>query len=121
MARILALAAALAALAAAGSAMAHAQLVKADPAVGSIVRASPTRLWLRFNQVARLAGTGVELVGPDGKAWALTPLVQDPGDVRAIVAPLPAPLPPGRYSVRWRALSPDAHHSQGQFAFTLAK
>ena len=100
-------------------ALAHAQLVKADPRVGSTVSRAPARLWLRFSQVLRLSGSGVQLVEPDGEAVILSPLAQDPADVRAIVAPLPAKLTPGRYQVRWKALSPDAHHTQGDFSFTL--
>jgi methionine-rich copper-binding protein CopC len=104
----------------AGQAMAHAQLVKADPKVGSTVTTPPARLWLRFSQVLRLSGSGVKLSTPDGKSQVLEPLTQDPKDVRAVIAPLPASLPPGRYKVSWRALSPDAHHTQGDFSFTVA-
>ncbi len=102
----------------AGHAFAHAYLVKADPKVGSTLAQAPTRLWLRFNEVVRLAGTGAELVAPGGHAQVLT-LSQDPKDVRAVVASLPASLPAGRYQVRWKALSPDAHHTQGDFSFTV--
>jgi methionine-rich copper-binding protein CopC len=62
----------------------------------------------------------VELTTPDGRTLVLSPLAQDPKDVRAVIAPLPADLKPGRYRVRWRALSPDAHHTQGDFSFTVA-
>jgi methionine-rich copper-binding protein CopC len=103
----------------ASQAFAHAQLVKADPKVGSTVASAPDHLWLRFDEVLRLGGSGVQLVYPDGRAVLLSPLRQDPKDVRAVVAPLPAKLPPGRYEVRWRALSPDAHHTQGDFSFTV--
>jgi methionine-rich copper-binding protein CopC len=115
----LAIAAAVALSLLGGRAFAHAQLVKADPKVGATVGKAPGRLWLQFDQVLRLAGSGVQLVYPDGHAVLLTPLKQDPGDVRAVVAPLPANLPKGRYEVRWRALSPDAHHTQGDFSFTV--
>jgi methionine-rich copper-binding protein CopC len=103
-----------------GQAFAHAQLVRADPRVGSSVAAAPTRLWLRFDEVVRTAGSGAELVAPDGRVTKLS-LSQDPKDVRAVVAPLPAGLGPGRYEVRWRALSPDAHHTQGDFSFTVER
>ena len=102
-----------------GQALAHAQLVRADPKVGSTVSTAPPRLWLKFSQVLRLSGSGVQLIEPDGQAVVLSPLTQDSTDVRAIVAPLPAQLQPGRYQVRWKALSPDAHHTQGDFNFTL--
>ena len=47
-------------------------------------------------------------------------LVHDPKNTRAVTAPLPANLPAGRYLVRWRALSPDGHRTQGDFGFTIA-
>jgi methionine-rich copper-binding protein CopC len=102
-----------------GQALAHAQLVRADPKVGSSISAPPARLWLRFNEVVRLKGSGVQLVTPDGRTVLLEPLSQDPKDPRAVLAPAPANLAPGRYEVRWRALSPDAHRTQGDFSFTI--
>jgi methionine-rich copper-binding protein CopC len=104
---------------AAGGAQAHARLVEASPPQGAILAQAPGRLWLRFNEVVRVAGSGVQLTGPDGRARLLDPLTQDPKDARAVLAPLPAGLAPGRYLVRWRALSPDAHRTQGEFAFTI--
>jgi methionine-rich copper-binding protein CopC len=118
--RAIALPFALLAVAAAGAAEAHARLVKADPKVGSTVAASPARLWLRFNEVPRLPGTGVQVTGPGGAEVKLGPLAKDTADVRAIVAPVPERLAPGRYNVRWKALSPDAHHTEGDFSFIVA-
>jgi methionine-rich copper-binding protein CopC len=111
----------LALTAASGTAMAHAMLMSSVPADGAALKTAPVRLRLKFNEVPRLTGTGVELTGPDGKARSLMPLAKDPADLRGIVAPLPFGLAPGRYQVRWRALSPDAHHSAGQFAFSVAR
>jgi methionine-rich copper-binding protein CopC len=104
----------------AGQALAHAQLVKADPKVGSTIAAAPARVWLQFDEVIRPAASGVQLVEPDGKAVVLTPLAHDPKNTRAVTAPLPPNLPAGRYLVRWRALSPDGHRTQGDFGFTIA-
>ena len=104
-----------------GRALAHARLQTSNPPDGAVLAQAPPKLRLRFNEVVRLAGTGVELAYPDGHWRMLGPLVQDPGDVRAVVAELPAPLPPGHYMVSWRALSPDAHHTHGAFAFTIGR
>ena len=110
--------AALAACLVCSQALAHAHLEKADPRVGSTVQAPPARLWLRFNEVIRPNASGVQLVAPDGKATLLS-LSRDPKDSRAVVAPLPAGLAPGKYLVRWRALSPDGHRTQGDFSFSV--
>jgi methionine-rich copper-binding protein CopC len=103
-----------------GQALAHAQLMKAEPRVGSTVPEAPRRIWLRFNQVIRLDASGVRLTRPDGRQSLLEPLARDPSDVQAVTAPLPTALPSGRYQIEWRALSPDGHRSQGDFAFKVS-
>jgi len=103
----------------AGGAFAHAQLVQADPRVGSTVREAPVIISLRFNETPRLPGSAVMLIGPDGRKTLLGPLAHDPGDPMTLLAPTPRGLGPGAYKVRWGALSPDAHRTQGDFAFTV--
>ncbi len=118
--RILAVLTAAVLLLPAGEALAHARLVKADPAVGSTVAKAPARLRLRFNEVIRPAASGLRLTWPDGHG-AVLPLAKDPGDAKAVTAAAPGPLPPGRYKVEWRALSPDGHHTQGDYGFTIGR
>lgn len=108
-------------LAPAGEALAHARLVKANPAVGSTVAAPPTQLWLKFNEVIRPSASGVKLTGPDGHGAVLAPLARDLKDPDAVTAPTPKNLAPGLYKVEWRALSPDGHHTQGAFGFTVGR
>ncbi|MGZ5956703.1 MAG: copper resistance CopC family protein [Caulobacteraceae bacterium] len=104
----------------AGEAHAHAQLVKAEPAVGSAVARAPSVLKLRFTEVPRLNASGVQLTPPSGAPVLLTPLRQDPKDVRTLVAPLPGGLAAGRYKVEWRVLSPDGHRTKGDYSFTIS-
>ena len=103
----------------AGQALAHAQLVQANPAVGSTVSAPPTRLWLRFSEFIRVPPSAVRLTWPDGHKLVIKDLTHDAKDDRAVIAPLPAPLGAGRYGLEWRARSGDGHSTQGQFAFTV--
>jgi methionine-rich copper-binding protein CopC len=121
MTRLFACAAAAAALLglAAGPASAHVRLLGSEPRAGASLAAAPARLVLQFSEVPRLAGTGVELTGPDGRARLLQPLARDRRDVRRVSAPLPAGLGPGLYVVRWRALSPDAHRTRGELSFRV--
>ena len=105
----------------AGAAFAHARLVKAEPAVGSTVASPPARIWLKFNEVIRPAASGVKLTGPDGKGVVLSPLTKDPKDHDAVSAPTPTGLAAGAYKVEWKALSPDGHHTQGDFGFTVRR
>ncbi len=102
------------------AALAHARLVKADPAVGASVTRAPSRLRLRFNEVIRPAASGLRLTWPDGHSAVLT-LAKDAGDPNAVTAAAPGVLPPGKYKVEWRALSPDGHHTQGDYGFTIGR
>ncbi len=117
--RIAIVLAAAAVVAPAGGAFAHARLVKAEPAVGSTVSAGPARLRLKFNEPIRPAASGVRLTGPDGKGVVLSPLSKDARDPKVVSAPAPPNLAPGRYKVEWKALSPDGHHTQGDYGFTI--
>ena len=106
---------------AAGPALAHAHLQASEPRAGAVLVQAPTRLRLRFNEIVRLPGTGVELVDPDGHTRRLDLLIRDPTDDFSVLSPLPAGLAPGPYVVRWRALSPNAHRTQGDFGFTVRR
>ncbi len=101
-----------------GAALAHARLVKADPAVGSSVDKAPSQLRLRFNEVIRPAASGVRLTWPDGHSAVLN-LAKDAENPETVIAAAPGVLPPGPYKVEWRALSPDGHHTQGDYGFTI--
>jgi methionine-rich copper-binding protein CopC len=103
----------------ASEAFAHAQLVKADPAVGSTETGPTTQIWLKFNEPIRVPPSAVRLTWPDGHREVLKALARDPHDRNAVAAPLPGRLGPGRYTVEWRALSPDGHNTQGTFSFTV--
>jgi hypothetical protein len=103
----------------AGEALAHARLLKADPAPGSVLAHPPRQLVLRFSEVIRPKASGVRLTAPDGKSTVLGPLMRDPKDPDIVVVQAPADLGPGRYNVEWKALSPDGHHTQGTFGFSV--
>ncbi len=99
--------------------MAHAALVSADPAPGSVVAAAPAQLRLRFSLAVRPAGSGAQLAKPDGHVVLLPRAAADAKDPHILVLALPGTMAPGRYQVRWRALSAEAHHSQGRFDFSV--
>jgi copper resistance protein C len=101
---------------AATAAFAHAQLEKATPGVGSTV-ASASELKLEFSEGVETKFTSVTLAGPGGAVAAGKPVVEG-GDAKVIVVKF-APLPPGDYTVTWKAVSVDTHHTQGNFSFTV--
>ena len=103
----------------AGEALAHARLLKSDPAPGSTLAHPPRQLVLRFSEVIRPNASGVRLTRPDGESSVLGPLMRDPHDPDIVIVNTPADLGPGGYKVEWKALSPDGHHTQGTFGFNV--
>jgi copper resistance protein C len=96
-------------------AFAHAKLLSASPADGAQLAEAPKALTLSFGEAVKLASVTVtsgELVVPvtvDRTAKAAA----------SVVVPLPM-LAPGRYQVRWSAVSPDdGHVSKGSLTFTV--
>ena len=107
--------AAVAALAIAGSAAAHAHLVSSTPAAGSVGK-SPDMIVLRFNEALEPKFSGLEVKGPSPVAGtAQTP----PGQNKSLSLALTAPLKPGKYDVKWHVVSKDGHRTQGAFAFMV--
>jgi methionine-rich copper-binding protein CopC len=103
-------------LASAGTALAHAQLESASPAVGSTVRKAPSQVSLSFTQKLEKSFSSIEVSGPGGRV--------DQGGAAVSGARMSVGLKallPGTYHVHWRALSVDTHKTEGSFAFTVGK
>ncbi|HEX4768805.1 MAG TPA: copper homeostasis periplasmic binding protein CopC [Lichenihabitans sp.] len=100
-------------------ALAHAHLLRAVPAAGSTVKASPTELRLKFSEGLELAFSGVTVTGSDHAAIKIGAPSLDPADPAVLVVPLPGDLKPGRYAVDWHATATDTHKTKGRYDFTL--
>jgi len=98
------------------AAFAHAQLEKATPGVGATV-ASASELKLEFSEAVEPKFTTVAVTGPSGALAAAKPTTA--GDGKLLVVKFAAPLAPGEYTVNWKAVSVDTHHTQGSFSFTV--
>ncbi|GIW15225.1 MAG: hypothetical protein KatS3mg063_1078 [Tepidiforma sp.] len=106
------LAAAAAGLAAVGwfaAAFAHAEPERASPGDGAVLNAPPAEVVLVMTQeMARQAGANdIDVYDAGGNEVTREPAVIDPNDRRRLSVRLPADLPPGEYTVRWRTLSAD--------------
>jgi copper transport protein len=98
-------------------AFAHAALLGADPAPGSRLAASPTRVRLLFSEPLDPKLSQIAIVGSDQKRIALT-LSGDPHDVHAIIGDVP-PLAADVYHVIWHVVSDDGHPVSGSYVFTV--
>jgi len=111
---------ALAALAAAPSAFAHAFLDHADPRVGSTVDHAPRRATLWFTQQLEPAFSKLKVLDANGNEVDAKDGGVDAHDRTVMHATLPA-LAPGKYRVEWRVLSTDTHVTSGGFTFEVRR
>lgn len=113
---LLAVGLAVAALANAGSATAHAALIASDPAADAALTQAPTTVSATFNEALQPQFAAMTVVGPDGNLWSTgEPRVQ--GTVLSVgVRPLG---PSGTYTVNYRATSADGHVINGSWSFQL--
>ncbi len=101
-------------------AAAHAHLLTARPAAGSIVATAPKTLDLAYSEAIEPALTNVIVTDKTGAHFETGVLRPDPADARNVSVGL-KPLPRGTYTVTWRAVSTDTHKTQGNFHFTVGQ
>lgn len=116
LAPVLALALTVLSLAGAGVAAAHATLISSDPAPGTALAVSPTKVSATFSEDLQPAFAAMTVIGPDGNLWSA-------GDVR-VTGPVAEvdvrPLgPSGTYTANYRVTSADGHVITGSWAFDL--
>ena len=99
------------------AAQAHANLLRTDPAAGSVVANAPAQIVLHFDQQVRDVASTV--TNDQGDTVTSSPAHTAAGDVRALVIPLRSGLPDGDYTVRWRIVSTDGHIISGVFAIGI--
>lgn len=108
---------ALASIALAGQAFAHAHLKSSEPADKAAV-ASPAELDLTFTEELNMTFSGITVTGPDKKEIKLGEGMLMEGN-KALMVPVSDKLAPGSYTVEWHVLSTDGHKSNGTFSFTV--
>jgi copper resistance protein C len=110
-------AAAIAAMALAGQAAAHARLITGSPKNGATVTA-PKALTLHYSEELVPAASSVTVSGAGGAAVATGPIALD--KTKRIVTVLFAkPVSPGAYRVKWHMKTEDGHETDGDFGFTV--
>jgi hypothetical protein len=107
--------------------LAHATLLRTEPAVNTRVSQLPEaiRLWFsesierRFSQVTVHQATRHPTTGkvqPQKRIEVV--LSEGPQVTRELAVLLPETLPPGLYLVQWKVLSIDSHRTTGNFTLT---
>ena len=99
-------------------AMAHAILVKSQPAKDEIVTASPKQIDLWFNDAVRGEYKALAVIDSSGKRVDNHDVEQSLTDGSHIHASVQT-LEPGTYTIRYRVVSEDTHIVTGKFEFTV--
>jgi len=102
------------------AAHAHAYLDRANPRVGSAVRAAPRVVSLWFTQNLEPAFSSATVQDSAGNRVDQGRARVDGGN-RAVMHVSVRPLPPGTYRVHWRVLSVDTHTTEGSFSFRVGE
>src|ERR671910_1452485 len=109
------LASALALLAWADPAVAHATLVGTVPSADVVIDAVPELVELRFDEAVEVVDDAVRVFGPDGVRVDLADVEVDGGGA-SLRAPIDGDTE-GTYTVAWRVTSEDSHALSGSFVF----
>lgn len=105
---------AVASLATAGQALAHAALTRTAPADGAVIAGAPAAFSLSFSEpVSPLV---LSLIAPDGTSRALTRFTLSD---RTLSIAAPADLATGTHVLSWRVVSEDGHPVGGSVLFSV--
>ena len=110
---------ALIALAAVPSAFAHATLVSTSPPDGSVLKAAPAGVSVRFDEHVSTPFGALRVLDANGTRVDNGHESQPRPDTVAVG--LPRTLPNGTYVVAWSVISADTHPVHGAFTFSVGK
>lgn len=110
--------AACALIAASAAGQAHAKLESSLPKANSELAGAPAEIRLRFNEPLEAAFSKIALIDANQAAITLPAIAIDKADP-AVMFAAPPPLKPGRYEVRWTAMTRDGHKVRGQYVFSV--
>ncbi|PYL51654.1 MAG: copper resistance protein CopC [Verrucomicrobia bacterium] len=99
---------------------AHAFLERAEPAVGSTVQTSPSEVRVLFTENIEPALSTVQVFDASGKEVDKRDMHLDRLNHALLRISLPR-LEAGTYKVVWRVVSVDAHVTNGNFTFRVAR
>ena len=109
--------AAVALIAPASRASAHARLRSASPAAGEHLTTAPNKVSIAFSEALEPKFSTIEVHNAAGLRFD-TGAARSGADTKILVVDV-KPLPPGDYTVVWHATSIDTHKTEGSYGFML--
>jgi methionine-rich copper-binding protein CopC len=98
------------------AALAHAHLLKADPAADAVLKASPPRIELHFTEDLEPAFSTITVTDAHGRA-----MNSDSAEAKGAAMHIALKkLTPGRYHVHWVSVAIDTHRTSGDYDFSVA-
>lgn len=88
-----------------------------SPAAGESLATPPSQVAITYDAPIESLFDSLRVLDSAGQDKAAgAPRVSDDG--RKLTVSL-SPLPPGQYTVRWRVVCVDTHHTEGSYTFTV--
>ncbi len=98
--------------------LAHATLDHAKPRVGATVEGSPAEVKIWFTDEVDPDGSSIVVQNADGKQVDKKDMHPEGKDKNILIVSLPE-VPPGTYTVFWKAKCPCGHVNEGDFEFVV--
>jgi copper resistance protein C len=104
-------------IAVAAAAWAHSFPEQESPAAGETVAASPAKVSIKYDAPIEKLFDWLSVLNAAGQDQA-TGAPQVSADGHELSVPV-ATLEPGQYTVKWRVVCIDTHHTEGSYTFTV--
>jgi copper resistance protein C len=105
-------------LGAAPAARAHSFPEQESPSAGATMTTPPAQVTIKYDAPIEKLFDSLRILNAAGEDQATAkPRVSANG--YELTVPI-KPLSPGQYTVKWRVVSIDTHHSEGSYTFTVA-
>jgi methionine-rich copper-binding protein CopC len=99
------------------TAAAHSFPEHEDPSAGATVAATPAQVTIEYDAPIEKLFDSLQVLDATGQDKA-TAAPQVSADGHELSVPV-APLSPGEYTVKWRVVGIDTHHTEGSYSFSV--